>query len=164
MKDESNKEGFTREDRLKAIKSILRENSKLKQSEIREKLEAQGFSTGQGTISKDLKALHYIKDPKRGYVKSEDKAFQELEAILSRVISYANPTFKIMYKKDKSIYVLYIYSKEGLEDTISELISIIYSERITATITGRECVAVHFSKNSLAKRMMGELKKYASMI
>lgn len=158
MKDESNKEGFTREDRLKAIKSILRENSKLKQSEIREKLEAQGFPTGQGTISKDLKALHYIKDPKRGYVKSEDKAFQELEAILSSIISYANPTFKITNKKDKSIYVLYIYSKEGLEDTISELISKLYRESITATVSGHYCVTVHFTNRLLAWEIKTKLE------
>ena len=165
MKDESNKEGFTREDRLKAIKRILAKEPKLTQKKIRIQLDKQGFPTGQGTISKDLKALGYIKHPEYGYIKSDDKALQELKAILSRVISYANPTFGITSSTDASLYALYIYTdEEEIETIISELISILYRNWISSIMVDYGCVTVHFSKDFLAEKMRDELKEYASMI
>ena len=157
-----------RQKRLKALTLILREESISNQDELIAALAEKGFEIKQSAISKDLKALGYEKHPENGYIKTDEKAFTEVEDILSRLLSYANPKFRLARTKDstkdKKMYVLYIYTKEGLENSISELIYIFYNDRVISTVAGHGCVTVHLPDKSLAHKIKSELEEYASRI
>ena len=74
------------------------------------------------------------------------------------------------------MYLLYIYPKEPLENALSELISVFYSEYIAATVakpkgvskygcfSGHGCVTVHLPDKLLAHNLKAELEEYASRI
>lgn len=165
-----------RQKRLKALISILREENVSNQDDLLEALASKGFIIQQSTISKDLKVLGYEKHPVKGYIKTDERAFTEVEEILSRLLIYTNPSFKLTSTADKKMYLLYIYPKEPLENALSELISVFYSEYITATVVkpkyiskygcfaGRGCVTVHLPDKSLAHKIKSELEEYASRI
>lgn len=122
-----------RQKRLKVLISILREENVSNQDDLLEALASKGFIIQQSTISKDLKVLGYEKHPVKGYIKTDERAFTEVEEILSRLLIYTNPSFKLTSTADKKMYLLYIYPKELLENALSELISV-YSEYIAATV------------------------------
>lgn len=160
----------TKKERLETMISILRKEDIHTQEELQKRLTDE-FSTptdkicfAQSTISKDLKKIGYIKDPKEGYIKSDDKVFTEIQEILSRLISYVNPRFRMVSTTKKDIYILYIYTGGYLEKSISELIDVFYDDWIKSTFIGNKCVVVHLPYTPRAKQVKKELENFAKMI
>lgn len=168
MAEKDGKKDLTRKQEKKEVmqfidKTFRSGNTNITQPQLVELLsEEEGISIGQSTISKYLKELGYEKHGD-DYVKTREKDTIELETILIRVLVYANPTFKLVH--GKSLSTLYIFTKERLEDSIAELISLRYREGGISGITaGKGCVSIYLESKELGEKLLKALEKRASRL
>ncbi|OZV10849.1 hypothetical protein CIW83_18165 [Tissierella sp. P1] len=154
------------EERIKKAKSILKKKRIYSHQQLVEELEKVGCSSSQSWVSKNMKDLGYVKHPyEKYYVEGEENKLNQIKDILKKVIYYTSPSFSIEHppedestlKNSIQFSRLYIFPKEGLENSIAELINLYldmeYTNIKSGVTCGKGCVIVYFKSKLKAKKL-----------
>ena len=119
-------------------------------------LDKQNVIASQATVARDLKELGYKKIGGR-YVKHKEKVKSEQETILRSLISHDSPR---IIGSSIEVFQIILSTKRGMEQSISELISQVYSENIVGTFVGNGCVMIITTSKKNADAIEKSLKSY----
>jgi transcriptional regulator of arginine metabolism len=146
-----------RQNRLKVIKNIIKNNRIESQDELQAKLLEQGFEVTQATLSRDLKLLKVAKvsDGKVGYMYavSDEETTSESEQIY--VQDFLRGYVSIGYSKN----IVVIKTFSGHANTVCNAIDNLNFEEILGTVAGDNCMFACLKEDVSAKEFIEILKR-----
>jgi len=145
-------------ERQTKILELIRENDIETQSELLEKLNAEGFSATQATVSRDIKELRLVKVPSSsGAYKYASETVSEDE---SQSHSYLFST--AVTNIDYAHALVVIKTKVGMAQAVCAALDSTNRAGIIGTIAGDDTIFVATRSDSASSGLVSDLKKLMS--
>ena len=145
-------------ERQTKILELIRENDIETQSELLEKLNAEGFSATQATVSRDIKELRLVKVPSSsGAYKYASETVSEDE---SQSHSYLFST--AVTNIDYAHAVVVIKTKVGMAQAVCAALDSTNRAGVIGTIAGDDTIFVATRSDSASSGLVSDLKKLMS--
>lgn len=147
-----------RQSRLKAIKSLIKNNTIESQEELLSLLQSEGFEVTQATLSRDLKLLKVgkVPDGKSGYMYAlpgeEENA--ESEAI------YVQDFLRGYVSIDFSGNIVVIKTFSGHANTVCNAIDNLNMDEVLGTVAGDNCMFACLRAGVTGEDFMEALKRH----
>ena len=147
-----------RQSRLKAIKSLIKENTIESQDELLSLLLKEGYEVTQATLSRDLKLLKVgkVPDGKSGYMYAlpGEEENSESEAI------YVQDFLRGYVSIDWSGNIVVIKTFPGHANTVCNAIDNLNMDEVLGTVAGDNCMFACLREGVSGKMFMNTLKKH----
>ena len=144
--------------RLKAIKSLIKNNTIESQDDLLALLLKEGFDVTQATLSRDLKLLKVgkVPDGKSGYMYAMpgDDENGESEAI------YVQDFLRGYVSIDRSGNIVVIKTFPGHANTVCNAIDNLTMDEILGTVAGDNCMFACLREGVTGKDFMAKLRKH----
>ena len=145
-------------ERQTKILELIRENDIETQSELLEKLNAEGFSATQATVSRDIKELRLVKVPSSsGAYKYASETVSEDE---SQSHSYLFST--AVTNIDYAHALVVIKTKVGMAQAVCAALDSTNRAGVIGTIAGDDTIFVATRSDSASSGLVSDLKKLMS--
>ena len=145
-------------ERQTKILELIRENDIETQSELLEKLNAEGFSATQATVSRDIKELRLVKVPSsNGAYKYASENVSEDE---SQSHSYLFST--AVTNIDYAHALVVIKTKVGMAQAVCAALDSTNRAGVIGTIAGDDTIFVATRSDSASSGLVSDLKKLMS--
>ena len=145
-------------ERQTKILELIRENDIETQSELLEKLNAEGFSATQATVSRDIKELRLVKVPSSsGAYKYASENVSEDE---SQSHSYLFST--AVTNIDYAHALVVIKTKVGMAQAVCAALDSTNRAGVIGTIAGDDTIFVATRSDSASSGLVSDLKKLMS--
>lgn len=145
-------------ERQTKILELIKENDIETQSELLEKLNAEGFSATQATVSRDIKELRLVKIPSsNGAYKYASENVSEDE---SQSHSYLFST--AVTNIDYAHALVVIKTKVGMAQAVCAALDSTNRAGIIGTIAGDDTIFVATRSDSASSGLVSDLKKLVS--
>ena len=145
-------------ERQTKILELIRENDIETQSELLEKLNAEGFSATQATVSRDIKELRLVKVPSSsGAYKYASETVSEDE---SQSHSYLFST--AVTNIDYAHALVVIKTKVGMAQAVCAALVSTNRAGVIGTIAGDDTIFVATRSDSASSGLVSDLKKLMS--
>ena len=145
-------------ERQTKILELIRENDIETQSELLEKLNAEGFSATQATVSRDIKELRLVKVPSSsGAYKYASETVSEDE---SQSHSYLFST--AVTNIDYAHAIVVIKTKVGMAQAVCAALDSTNRAGVIGTIAGDDTIFVATRSDSASSGLVSDLKKLMS--
>lgn len=145
-------------ERQTKILELIKENDIETQSELLEKLNAEGFSATQATVSRDIKELRLVKVPSsNGAYKYASENVSEDE---SQSHSYLFST--AVTNIDYAHALVVIKTKVGMAQAVCAALDSTNRAGIIGTIAGDDTIFVATRSDSASSGLVSDLKKLVS--
>ena len=147
-----------RQSRLKAIKTLIKNNTIESQDELLALLLKEGYEVTQATLSRDLKLLKVgkVPDGKQGYMYAlpGDEENGETEAI------YIQDFLRGYLSIDYSGNIVVIKTFPGHANTVCNALDNLNMSEILGTVAGDNCMFACLREGVTGEQFMAKLKKY----
>lgn len=147
-----------RQSRLKAIKTLIKNNTIESQDDLLSLLLKEGFDVTQATLSRDLKLLKVgkVPDGKSGYMYAMpgDDENGESEAI------YVQDFLRGYVSIDWSGNIVVIKTFPGHANTVCNAIDNLNMDEILGTVAGDNCMFACLREGVTGKDFMAKLRKH----